>query len=464
MMTRVERDSLGEIAVPATACWGAQTARSLHYFAIGEERMPLAVIHALARIKRQAARANHALGVLPAAQAGWIGQVVEEILAGQWDDQFPLSVWQTGSGTQTHMNLNEVIAGRANELAGAGRGGKSPVHPNDHVNASQSSNDVFPTAMHVAAALALRDALRPALAGLQAALARKADDWRDIVKIGRTHLQDATPLTLGQEVSGWASLLARDGERLGLAGDGLLDLAIGGTAVGTGLNAPPGFGEAVAQGLAGETGLAFRVHPNRFAALSACDELVFLAGALNTLAVSLMKVANDIRWLGSGPRCGLGELRLPSNEPGSSIMPGKVNPTQCEAMTQVAVQVHGACAAIAFAGSQGNFELNVFRPVIIHNTLQAIRLLADACVSFTTHLVEGLAPDDARIAEHAGQSLMLVTALNPVIGYDRAAQVAKRAHAEGISLREACLRLGFLSPEECDALLKPEGMIPGYRE
>jgi fumarate hydratase class II len=370
-------------------------------------------------------------------------------------------VWQTGSGTQSNMNVNEVIANRAIELAGGVMGSKRPIHPNDHVNLSQSSNDTFPTAMHIAAAQQLRRHLIPAITRVRDLIAAKGAAFADVVKIGRTHLQDAVPLTVGQEMSGWASLLERDIARLELAKDGLLDLAIGGTAVGTGLNAPPGFAELAAAEIAGLTGLPFRSHPNKFAALSAHDELVFAHGAVATLAGSLMKIANDIRWLASGPRCGLGELIIPENEPGSSIMPGKVNPTQCEALTMVAVQIHGNHSAIAFAGSQGNFELNVYKPVIIHNFLQSVRLLGDACHSFCEHLLEGLEVDRKRIAAHLANSLMLVTALSPRLGYDRAAQIAHTAHHEGLTLRDACLKLGALSGEEFDELVRPEKMTGG---
>lgn len=455
---RTETDGIGPIDVPAGALWGAQTQRSLRFFNIGHDRMPIEVIRALALVKKAAANANEALGRLPPDKARLIVAAADEIIAGKWDDQFPLSVWQTGSGTQTNMNVNEVIANRANELAGGTRGSKEPIHPNDHVNMSQSSNDVFPTAMHVAASTRLHDDLIPSVRGLRDALDAKARAFGDEIKIGRTHLQDATPLTVGQEISGWVNLLDRGIGRITQACDGLLDLAIGGTAVGTGLNAPPDFGARAAANVAALTGLPFRSHPNKFAALSAHDELVFAHGALATLAGSLMKIANDIRWLASGPRCGLGELSIPANEPGSSIMPGKVNPTQCEAMTMVAVQVHGNHAAIAFAGSQGNFQLNVFKPAIIHNFLHSATLLGDACRNFQKHLVDGMELDRARIAAHVRGSLMLVTALAPRLGYDRAAQIAHLAHEESITLRAACLKLGFLSGEEFDAIVRPEAM------
>ncbi len=456
---RVETDSMGAIEVPAGAYWGAQTARSLVHFAIGDDRMPAELIRALALVKKACALVNLDLGRLSVERSRLIVAAADEVLAGKHADQFPLRVWQTGSGTQTNMNVNEVLSNRAIELAGGTPGSKDPIHPNDHVNLSQSSNDVFPTAMHVAAAERLAHGLIPAVRRLRDALDARAKEFASVVKIGRTHLQDATPLTVGQEMSGWVSLLDRDLARINLALDGLYDLALGGTAVGTGLNAPPDFGPRAAAKIAELTGLPFRTHPNKFAALSADDELVFASGALATLAGSLMKVANDIRWLASGPRAGLGELILPANEPGSSIMPGKVNPTQCEAMTMVCVQVYGANAAIAFAGSQGNFELNVFRPVMIYNFLHVVRLLEDACGAFAEHLVAGMRLDRARIDRHLRESLMLVTALNPRIGYDKAAKVAKKAYDEGLSLREACVQLGFLSGEEFDALVRPEAMV-----
>jgi fumarate hydratase class II len=456
--TRTESDSLGEVEVPADAYWGAQTQRSLAHFRIGSDTMPIAVVRALALVKKAAALVNVELAVLDAARAELIVRAADEIGAGALDDQFPLSVWQTGSGTQTNMNVNEVIANRANELAGGARGSKRPVHPNDDVNRSQSSNDAFPTAMSIAAALALRRDVIPAVERLRAALEAKARQFAGVVKIGRTHLQDAVPLTVGQEMSGWASLLARDVDRLRAALDGLYDLAIGGTAVGTGLNAPAGFAPRMAVRLAELTGLPCRPHPNVFAALSASDELVFASGALATLAGSLLKIANDIRLLASGPRAGLGELLLPANEPGSSIMPGKVNPTQCEAMAMVCVQVLGHHAAIAMAGSQGHLELNTYRPLMIHAFLQGARLVADAAGSFVDHLVTGLDVDRARIAAHVRDSLMLVTALSPRLGYDRAARVAHLAAEEGLTLREAALKLGYLTGGEFDALVRPETM------
>jgi fumarate hydratase class II len=460
--TRTETDSLGLVEVPADRYYGAQTARSLKYFAIGDDVMPRPVVRAFGVLKKAAALANRDLGKLPPEQAGLIVRAAEEVIDGRLDDQFPLRVWQTGSGTQTNMNANEVIANRANELAGAPLGKKSPVHPNDHVNMSQSSNDTFPTAMHIAAAQEIDRRLLPAVTGLRDALAAKAAEYADLIKIGRTHLMDAVPLTLGDEFSGYVTQLDQGVERIRGTLPGLYELALGGTAVGTGLNAPPGFAEKAAAHIARLTGLPFVPAANFFAALAAHDALVAASGALRTLACALMKVANDIRWLGSGPRCGLGELRLPENEPGSSIMPGKVNPTQSEALTMVCCQVIGNDTAVALAGSQGNFELNVFKPVIIHNVLHSTRLLADACRSFAEHCVAGLEPDRERIARHLHNSLMLVTALNPHIGYDKAAKAAQKAHAEGTSLREACVALGLFSGEDFDRLVRPEAMArPG---
>jgi fumarate hydratase class II len=460
--TRMESDSMGTIAVPAEHYWGAQTQRSLMHFDIGHDRMPPELIRAFGVLKKAAALVNHDLGKLDAERTRWIVQAADEVIAGKLQDEFPLRVWQTGSGTQTNMNVNEVIANRAIELAGGVKGSKKPVHPNDHVNMSQSSNDTFPTAMHIAAAEAVERKLIPAVTELARVLDEKAKAFANIVKIGRTHLQDATPLTVGQEMSGWVALLDRDLVRLRLALDGLYDLAIGGTAVGTGLNAPAQFAELTAKKISELTGLPFRSHPNKFAALSAHDELVFASGALKTLAASLMKVANDIRWLASGPRCGLGELKIPENEPGSSIMPGKVNPTQCEAMTMVAVQVMGNDAAIGFAGSQGNFELNVFKPVIIYNFLHSVRLLTDVCRSFTIHCAKGIEVDREQVARYVENSLMLVTALSPVVGYDKAAEIAHKAHADRSSLREAAIKLGYLTGEEFDRYVKPEEMVhPG---
>jgi fumarate hydratase class II len=456
--TRTETDSMGPIEVPADVYYGAQTQRSLLHFAIGRDTMPPELIRAMGILKKAAALVNQELGKLPAHKAKWIVAAADEIIAGKLDEQFPLRVWQTGSGTQTNMNVNEVISNRAIELAGGVLGSKKPIHPNDDVNLSQSSNDAFPTAMHIAAATMLREQLLPAVEQVHDALEAKAREFDDVVKIGRTHLQDATPLTVGQEMSGWASLLERDGERLRAVLPGLFELALGGTAVGTGLNAHPEFAVRAAAKIAELTGLPFVSHPNKFAALSAHDELVFASGALKTLAGSLMKVANDIRWLASGPRCGLGELILPENEPGSSIMPGKVNPTQCEAVTMVAVQVFGNDAAIAFAGSQGNFELNVFKPVMIHNFLHSTRLLTDVCHGFVEFCIRGMELNRARIAEHVERSLMLVTALSPHLGYDRAAQLAHTALTQVLSLREANRKLGYLSDADFDRLVRPESM------
>jgi fumarate hydratase class II len=456
--TRTESDSMGKIAVPADRYYGAQTARSLIHFAIGKDTMPPELIRAFGILKKAAALVNQDLAKLPADKTALIAQAADEVIAGKLNDHFPLRIWQTGSGTQTNMNVNEVISNRAIELAGGEMGSKKPIHPNDDVNMSQSSNDTFPAAMHIAAATETRQRLLPAVKKLRDALDAKAQEFADVVKIGRTHLQDATPLTVGQEFSGYVNLLDRDGGRITMALDGLYDLAIGGTAVGTGLNAHPEFAERAAKKIAELTGLPFRSHPNKFAALSAHDELVFASGALKTLAASLMKIANDIRWLASGPRCGLGELSLPENEPGSSIMPGKVNPTQSEALTMVAVQVMGNDAAIGFAGSQGNFELNVFKPVIIFNYLHSVELLADASNSFVDHCVTGIEVNREQIDHYVHNSLMLVTALAPKIGYDAAAQVAKAAHHSHISLREAAIKLGFVSAEEFDALVKPEDM------
>ena len=455
--SRSETDSMGEILVPSEKYWGAQTERSLLHFNIGHDKMPREMIRALGVLKKAAAQVNEELGKLPADKRKLIEQAADEVIEGKLDEHFPLRIWQTGSGTQTNMNANEVISNRAIELAGGVMGSKNPVHPNDHVNMSQSSNDTFPTAMYIAAAEGLNQ-LIPEIQNLHDAIAAKAAEFADVVKIGRTHLQDATPLTVGQEMSGWSNLLERDIERLKLVMTGVFDLAIGGTAVGTGLNSHPEFGERAAKKIAELTDLPFRSHPNKFAALSAHDEIVFASGALKTLAASLMKIANDIRWLASGPRCGLGELILPENEPGSSIMPGKVNPTQSEAMTMVAVQVFGNDVAITMAGSQGNFELNVYKPVMIHNLLHSIRLLRDASHGFVEYCIKGIELNREQIDEHLRDSLMLVTALNPHIGYDKAAQVAKNAHKKGISLRDSALELGFLSGEDFDKYVKPEDM------
>ena len=454
---RTETDSMGAIEVPADKYWGAQTERSLLHFNIGDDKMPREMVRALGILKKAAAIVNQELGKLPGDKLKLIEQAADEVIAGKLDDHFPLRVWQTGSGTQTNMNANEVISNRAIEIAGGVMGSKQPIHPNDDVNMSQSSNDTFPTAMYIAAAEELNK-LIPAIQEVHDAIDAKAKEFADVVKIGRTHLQDATPLTVGQEMSGWANLLKRDIERLKMALPGVLDLAIGGTAVGTGLNSHPEFGERAAAKIAELTGLPFKSHPNKFAALSAHDEIVFVSGALKTLAGSLMKIANDIRWLASGPRCGLGELTLPENEPGSSIMPGKVNPTQSEAMTMVAVQVFGNDAAITFAGSQGNFELNVFKPVMIHNLLHSIRLLRDASHGFVEYCIKGIELNREQIEKDVRDSLMLVTALNPHIGYDKAAQVAKNAHKKRISLRDSAVQLGFLTGDEFDKYVKPEEM------
>ena len=459
MGKRIETDSFGPIEVDEDRYWGAQTQRSLQHFHIGSERMPRELIVALATIKKAAAQTNQALSVLPADRARWIVTAADEVIAGRLDGEFPLSVWQTGSGTQTNMNVNEVSANRANELAGAGRGTKQPVHPNDDVNLSQSSNDVFPTAMHLAAVEQVETHLLPAVAGLRATLAAKAHAFADIVKIGRTHLQDATPLTLGQEISGWVAQLDHGIAAIRAAMPMLHELAIGGTAVGTGLNAHPAYAERVVARLAELTERPFVPAPNKFQALASHDALVFAHGALKTLAASLIKIANDVRWLASGPRSGLGELTIPENEPGSSIMPGKVNPTQSEAMTMACTQVLGNDVAIGIAGASGNFELNVYKPLIAHAALQSIRLLGDASASFDEHCARGLEPDRAEIARKLHGSLMLVTALSPHIGYDNAAQVAKKAHAEGSTLREAALALGYVTGEEFDRLVRPEEMV-----
>jgi len=456
---RTEHDSLGAIEVPADRLWGAQTQRSLAHFAISRERMPIELIRALIEVKAACARVNADLGRLDGAKARAIVQAAREVLDGRHEDEFPLSVWQTGSGTQTNMNVNEVLANRASELLGGERGDKRLVHPNDEVNLGQSSNDVFPTAMHVAAVRALRERLLPALGTLKAALETKSQAFAEIVKIGRTHLQDATPLTLGQEFSGYAAQLglAQDGVEAALPG--LHALAIGGTAVGTGLNTPDRFGPIVAGLLAVDSGYSFFSASNKFAALAGHEPLLGAHGALRSLAAALTKIANDVRWLASGPRSGLGELVLPANEPGSSIMPGKVNPTQCEALTMLCAQVMGNDVAIGIAGASGNFELNVFKPVIIHGFLHSARLLADGMESFERHCVRGIEPDRGRIGQLLSNSLMLVTALTPHIGYDKAAAIAKRAHAEGLGLREAALASGFLSGEDFDRWVVPDEMV-----
>src|SRR6266496_3534126 len=460
--TRKETDSMGAIEVPADRYWGAQTQRSLEHFKIAGERFPPEMIRAFGQLKRACAEVNAELGLLPKDIARAIVEAADEVIAGKLDDHFPLVVWQTGSGTQSNMNANEVIGNRAIEMLGGQMGSKKPVHPNDHVNRSQSSNDTFPTAMHLAAVSEISTRLIPAVEELRAVLDGKARAFADIVKIGRTHLQDATPLTLGQEISGWVSMLDQALRAIRATLPALHELAIGGTAVGTGLNAPPGFGERVAARLAGLTGHPFTSAPNKFQALASHEALVAASGALKTLACGLMKIANDIRWLASGPRAGLGELRIPENEPGSSIMPGKVNPTQCEAMTMVCAQVMGNDVAINIGGASGNFELNVFKPLICHNLLQSVRLLGDACASFREHCVVGVEPNHGRIRQHLENSLMLVTALAPHIGYDRAAAIAKRAHEAGTTLRDAALALGHVTAEEFDRLVRPEHMVkPG---
>ena len=457
--TRIERDTFGDIEVPADRLWGAQTQRSLQNFRISSERMPPELIRALASVKRACALVNKALGELDGNKADAIVAAADEVIAGQWDDEFPLVVWQTGSGTQTNMNMNEVLANRASELLGGERGEARLVHPNDEVNRGQSSNDVFPTAMHVAAMTAVHDRLVPAIKVLRDTLAAKSAEFDTIVKIGRTHLQDATPLTLGQEFSGWVSQLEHGIAHVQASLTHLAELALGGTAVGTGMNAHPEFGARVAKELSHGTGLYFVSVRNKFEALAANDALVHAHGALKTLAVSLMKIANDVRWLASGPRSGLGELSIPENEPGSSIMPGKVNPTQSEAMTMLCAQVLGNDVAIGIGGASGNFELNVFKPLIIHNFLQSARLLADGVASFNDNCAVGIAPNRERIAELVGNSLMLVTALNPHIGYDKAAEIAKKAHQEGSSLRAAALASGHVTAEQFDQWVQPASMV-----
>ena len=455
---RVESDTMGTIEVPADRYWGAQTQRSLHHFVISNETMPASLIRAFGILKLASARVNNALGKLSDEKAALIERAAREVMDGTLADEFPLRIWQTGSGTQTNMNVNEVISNRAIEMAGGERGSKNPIHPNDDVNMSQSSNDTFPTAMHIAAVLEITDRLIPAVSRLRNALHEKAVAYEGVTKIGRTHLMDAVPLTLGQEFSGYVNQLDADIERLNQVLGGLYELAAGGTAVGTGLNTHPEFGARVAAAIAELTGKSFVTAPNKFAALAAHDALVYAHGAIKTTATSLVKIADDLRWLGSGPRSGLGELQLPENEPGSSIMPGKVNPTQSEAMIMVAIQVFGNDAAVAMAGSRGNLELNVCKPVIIHNVCNSIDLLTDACDRFREFCVEGLQPDYEQIQHHLNNSLMLVTALNPLIGYDKAAQVAKKAHKERTTLREAALALGFLTAEQFDAAVVPEDM------
>lgn len=455
---RKESDSMGEIDVPAEMYFGAQTMRSLHHFAIGRDLMPPELLKAFGILKKACALVNFDLGKLDQKRTDLIVQAADEVISGKLHSHFPLRIWQTGSGTQSNMNVNEVISNRAIEIAGGKLGSKNPVHPNDHVNMSQSSNDTFPTAMYMSGAMELHAVLLPALRSLKNALHAKENEFKGIVKIGRTHLQDATPLTLGQEFSGYVALLERNIRRIETALDGLYDLAIGGTAVGTGLNSHPEFAERAAKKIAELTGLPFRSHPNKFAALSAHDEMVFASGALKTTVCALMKIATDIAWMGSGPRCGLFELILPENEPGSSIMPGKVNPTQCEAMAMVAVQVMGNDAAIGFAGSQGNFELNVFKPVTIFNFLHSILIMKDAVQMFEKYCVSGLKANKKQIDHYVKNSLMLVTALNPILGYDKCAKIAHTAYVDGSSLKEACLKLGYLSEKEFDNAMNPEKM------
>lgn len=456
---RHEKDSMGAIDVPADKLWGAQTQRSLEHFRISTEKMPVSLIQALALTKRAAAKVNQDLGLLTADKATAIINAADEVLAGKHPDEFPLAIWQTGSGTQSNMNMNEVLANRASELLGGVRGMERKVHPNDDVNKSQSSNDVFPTAMHVAAVIAVREQLIPHLNVLKSTLNEKAQAFRDIVKIGRTHLQDATPLTLGQEISGWVAMLEHNLKHIEYSLPHLAELALGGTAVGTGLNTHPEYAVRVAEELANITGQPFVTAPNKFEALATCDALVHTHGALKGLAASLMKIANDVRWLASGPRCGIGEISIPENEPGSSIMPGKVNPTQCEAMTMLCCQVLGNDVAVNLGGASGNFELNVYRPMVIHNVLQSIRLLADGMESFNEHCAVGIEPNRERISQLLNESLMLVTALNTHIGYDKAAEIAKKAHKEGLTLKASALALGYLTETEFDAWVRPEAMV-----
>ncbi len=459
---RIESDSMGRVEVPADKYWGAQTQRSVQNFKIGGHRFGRPVIRSFGIVKKAAAMANREIGKLDGAKCDLIARAADEVIGGTLDGHFPLVVWQTGSGTQSNMNANEVIANRAIEIAGGVLGSKSPIHPNDDVNRSQSSNDVFPTVMHVAAALEIRERLIPAVTALRATIERKSEAFKDIVKVGRTHLMDATPLTLGQEMGGWAAQLAFAVSGVERSLDGLYELALGGTAVGTGLNTHPKWSETVARHIAGLTGVPFRTAANKFAALAGHEALVAASGAMRTLAVACFKIANDVRWLGSGPRCGIGELHLPENEPGSSIMPGKVNPTQAEALTMVCVQVFGNDTTVGFAGASGNFELNVYKPVIVHNVLESCALLADACQSFNDHCMVGIEPNRDVIAHHVENTLMLVTALNEVIGYDNAAKVAKLAHSKNITLRQAAADLGLVKPEDFDTFVRPENMVsPG---
>lgn len=461
---RIEKDSMGPIDVPADKLWGAQTQRSLEHFRISTEKMPTALVHALALTKRAAASVNRDLGLLPAERADAIVNAADEVLADKHSEEFPLAIWQTGSGTQTNMNMNEVLANRASEILGGERGMSRLVHPNDDVNKSQSSNDVFPTAMHVAAVIALREQLIPQIHVLKKTLSEKSEAFKDIVKIGRTHLQDATPLTLGQEISGWVAMLERNLKHIEHSIPHVAELALGGTAVGTGLNTHPEYAVRVAKALAELTQQPFVTAPNKFEALATCDALVHAHGALKGLAASLMKIANDVRWLSSGPRCGIGEIAIPENEPGSSIMPGKVNPTQCEAMTMLCCQVMGNDVAINMGGASGNFELNVFRPMVIHNFLQSIRLLADGMDSFNHHCAVGIEPVRERIEQLLNESLMLVTALNTHIGYDKAAEIAKKAHKEGLTLKGSALKLGYLTEEQFDEWVRPEEMVGSMKQ
>ncbi|MER2871525.1 class II fumarate hydratase [Morganella morganii] len=457
--TRIEKDSMGPIDVPADKLWGAQTQRSLEHFRISVEKMPADLIAALAITKKAAAAVNCDLGLLAKERADAVIAAADEVLAGKHPEEFPLAIWQTGSGTQSNMNMNEVLANRASEILGGKRGGERIVHPNDDVNKSQSSNDVFPTAMHVAAVIAVSTQLIPELKSLHSVLAAKAEAYRDIVKIGRTHLQDATPLTLGQEISGWAAMLQYNLKHLENSLPHLSELALGGTAVGTGLNTHPEYAVRVAKKIAELSGQPFVTAPNKFEALATCNALVHAHGALKGLAASLMKIANDVRWLASGPRCGIGEIAIPENEPGSSIMPGKVNPTQCEAMTMLCAQVMGNDVAVNIGGASGNFELNVFRPMVIHNFLQSVRLLADGMRSFNEHCAVGIEPNRERISQLLNESLMLVTALNTHIGYDKAAEIAKKAHKEGLTLKASAMKLGYLTEAEFDAWVRPEDMV-----
>ncbi|MDL4915071.1 MAG: class II fumarate hydratase [Enterobacterales bacterium endosymbiont of Blomia tropicalis] len=461
---RIEKDSMGPIDVPADKLWGAQTQRSLEHFRISTEKMPTALVHALALTKRAAASVNRDLGLLPAERADAIVNAADEVLADKHSEEFPLAIWQTGSGTQTNMNMNEVLANRASEILGGERGMSRLVHPNDDVNKSQSSNDVFPTAMHVAAVIALREQLIPQIHVLKKTLSEKSEAFKDIVKIGRTHLQDATPLTLGQEISGWVAMLEHNLKHIEHSIPHVAELALGGTAVGTGLNTHPEYAVRVAKALAELTQQPFVTAPNKFEALATCDALVHAHGALKGLAASLMKIANDVRWLSSGPRCGIGEIAIPENEPGSSIMPGKVNPTQCEAMTMLCCQVMGNDVAINMGGASGNFELNVFRPMVIHNFLQSIRLLADGMDSFNHHCAVGIEPVRERIEQLLNESLMLVTALNTHIGYDKAAEIAKKAHKEGLTLKGSALKLGYLTEEQFDEWVRPEEMVGSMKQ